>query len=222
MNSKRKLEDISDGHIYDIEDMVKADTRGCNGCSVCCHDIGDLVVLTPFDVYELVNHLGMSFDTLLIDKLALREEKQILLPYLKMQGDSKACSFLSEEGRCTIHGCRPNICRLFPLGRIYERDNFKYFLQVDNCVEPNLGEVKVREWIGIKDYEQNKAFILEWHNLLKALAFRMKFIHEDSEKEALHNYLLDTFYRLQVNEGEDFYTTFDKRLSSAKKELGIL
>ncbi|MGL5749424.1 MAG: YkgJ family cysteine cluster protein, partial [Paraclostridium sp.] len=118
MKSTNILEQISDGNLYDVKDIVKADTCGCNGCNDCCCDVGDLVVLTPFDVYEMVNCLGVSFDELLGNKIELRTNGKISLPYLKMQ-DNKNCSFLNEEGRCTIHSKRPNICRLFPLGRAY-------------------------------------------------------------------------------------------------------
>ena len=97
MKSINILEEISDGKIYDIEDMVKADTCGCNGCSDCCYDVGELVVLTPFDVYEMVNYLGAEFSELLENKIELRENNKILLPYLKMQDDNKRCSFLNEE-----------------------------------------------------------------------------------------------------------------------------
>ena len=41
---------------------IKADTCGCDGCSDCCKDVGDLVVLTHFDVYEMVNYLGIEFN----------------------------------------------------------------------------------------------------------------------------------------------------------------
>ena len=41
---------------------IKADTCGCDGCSDCCKDVGDLVVLTPFDIYEMVNYLGIEFN----------------------------------------------------------------------------------------------------------------------------------------------------------------
>lgn len=222
MKSLRSLEGISDGRIYDIEDMVKAGTSGCDGCSACCHDVGDLVVLTPFDVYEIVNHLNVSFDELLIDKLELRENNKMMLPHLKMHGDSKRCSFLNVEDRCVIHGHRPNICRLFPLGRVYEEDDFKYFLQVDSCIKPNLEQVKVKDWIGIENYQQNKAFILSWHHLLKALAFRIKFIRDDEERDEVNKYLLDTFYRMTVKDGEDFYSEFLKCLPEAKNWLGII
>ena len=52
MKSINILDEISDGKLYDIEDIVKADTCGCDGCSDCCHDVGELVVLTPFDILK--------------------------------------------------------------------------------------------------------------------------------------------------------------------------
>ena len=222
MKSLRTLEGISDGRIYDIEDTVKADAGGCDGCSACCHDVGNLVVLTPFDVYEMRSYLNRSFDELLVDQLELCENNKIMLPHLKMHGESKRCSFLSVEGRCIIHGHRPNICRLFPLGRVYEEDDFKYFLQVDNCIKPNLGKVKVKEWIGIENYQKNKEFILAWHHLLKALTFRVKFVWDSQERDAINNYLQDTFYRITIKDGEDFYDAFFRCLPEAKNWLGII
>lgn len=220
MRSINILEEISDGKLYDIQDTVKADTCGCNGCSDCCCDVGDLVVLTPFDVYEIVNYLDVEFDELLGDNIELRENNKVLLPYLKMQDDNKNCSFLSQEGRCTIHSKRPNICRLFPLGRVYKDDNFKYFLQVGNCPKENLKEVKVSEWIGIENYDNNKKFILEWHKFIKALTFRLKFVRDEKELEEINQILLDSCYRINIK--KDFYSVFLKHLPEVKNRLGII
>lgn len=220
MRSINILEEISDGKLYDIQDTVKADTCGCNGCSDCCCDVGDLVVLTPFDVYEIVNYLDVEFDELLGDNIELRENNKVLLPYLKMQDDNKNCSFLSKEGRCTIHSKRPNICRLFPLGRVYKDDNFKYFLQVGNCPKENLKDVKVSEWIGIENYDNNKKFILEWHKFIKALTFRLKFVRDEKELEEINQILLDSCYRINIK--EDFYSVFLKYLPEIKNRLGII
>jgi len=222
MKSTSILEEISDGKLYDIEDMVKADTCGCNGCSDCCRDVGDLVVLTPFDVYEMVSYLGVNFNELLGDKIQLRENNKILLPYLKMKDENKYCSFLNKEGRCMIHSKRPNICRLFPLGRVYENNDFKYFLQVGNCPKENLKDVKVREWVGIENYDKNKKFILDWHNFIKALTFRLKFIRDEEELKEVNQILLDSFYNIKVNDGESFYSAFEKIMPNVKNKLGII
>lgn len=222
MRVVKNLEDISDGKLYDIDDIVQADTGGCKGCNVCCHDIGDLVVLTPFDAYEMTRGVGKSFDELVGVHLELREENKILLPFLKMVDEDLRCNFLSEEGRCMIHQYRPNICRLFPLGRAYQKDSFKYFLQVASCVKPKLDHVKVREWIGIGNYDQNKTFLMDWYHLTKAFTFRMKFVYDEAEKAVLHQILLDAFYRLEIKDGEDFYEAFYRVLPEAKRKLGII
>ena len=206
MKSINILDEISDGKLYDIEDIVKADTCGCDGCSDCCHDVGELVVLTPFDIYEIVNYLGVEFDELLGDKIELRQNNKILLPYLKMQDKDKRCSFLNKENRCMIHSKRPNICRLFPLGRAYQDDDFKYFLQVGNCPKEDLKDVKVKSWIGIENYDENKRFILEWYKFIKALTFRLKFVRDEEEIKAINKILLDGCYRIKIKEDEDFYS----------------
>lgn len=222
MRSTNILDEISDGKLYDIEDTVKADTCGCNGCNDCCCDVGELVVLTPFDIYEMVSYLGTEFDELIGNKIELRKNNKISLPYLKMQDDNKNCSFLNEEGRCMIHSKRPNICRLFPLGRAYQDDTFKYFLQVGNCPKEDLKDVKVKEWVGIENYDENKVFILEWHKFIKALGFRLKFVRDEKELEEINEVLLDSFYRLKVGEGENFYSVFFKDLPMIKSRLGII
>lgn len=222
MKSINILDEISDGKLYDINDIVKADTCGCDGCSDCCHDVGDLVVLTPFDIYEMVNYLNTTFDELIGNKIELRENNKILLPYLKMNDENKKCSFLSEENRCTIHSKRPNICRLFPLGRAYQDDDFKYFLQIGNCPKEELKDVKVEKWIGIENYNENKKFILEWYKFIKALTFRLKFVRDENEINEINKTLIDNCYRIEIKEDEDFYSVFSKRLPEVKNRLGII
>ncbi|MDU3335000.1 YkgJ family cysteine cluster protein [Paraclostridium bifermentans] len=222
MRSINILEEISDGKLYDIEDIVKADTCGCDGCNDCCCDVGELVVLTPFDVYEMVTYLGVEFDELVGQNIELRQNNKILLPYLKMNDDNKNCSFLNKEGRCIIHSKRPNICRLFPLGRVYKDDDFKYFLQIGNCPKEDLKDIKVSQWVGIDNYDENKKFILEWYKFIKALTFRLKFVRDEKEIEEINKTLLDNCYRVKIEEGKDFYSTFMKNLPEVKNKLGII
>lgn len=69
---------------------------------------------------EIATRKKENFDTLLANYLELNVVDGMVLPNLKMAGEEEACLFL-KDGRCSIHGYRPGICRLFPLGRIYER-----------------------------------------------------------------------------------------------------
>ncbi|MDQ9892155.1 YkgJ family cysteine cluster protein, partial [Acinetobacter baumannii] len=75
------------------------------------------IILDPLDIYRLTFGLQQKFEQLLADKLELNVVDGVILPNLKMAGENEQCSFLNDEGRCSIHSIRPGICRLFPLGR---------------------------------------------------------------------------------------------------------
>lgn len=228
MKTITSLDEISDGKLYDIDNFVLADSDGCQGCNACCHDVGDLVSLTPYDVYQILLHTGLGFDALIGDKVALKKEGKLNLPYLNMNSITGNCAFLSkprhkgEGGRCTIHTHRPDICRLFPLGRAYFDDGFKYFLQVDACVKPTLQSVKIETWLGISDYADYKWFLFEWYKLLKALTFRVKFIYDDAELTALNTYLIDTLFKITPDSERTFFQQFGDLLQDSKKQMGIL
>ena len=139
------MKEVSDGKLYTANDMVKADCGGCEGCSACCRGMGESIVLDPLDIHRLCCGLGTDFNGLMVDKIELNIVDCLILPNLKMAGEKEACSFLNKDGRCSIHGFRPGICRLFPLGRIYEDGSFKYFLQVHECPKPDKSKVKVKK-----------------------------------------------------------------------------
>ena len=52
MRREVSLEEISDGRLYELNDMVKADCQDCAGCHDCCEGMGDSVVLDPMDVHR--------------------------------------------------------------------------------------------------------------------------------------------------------------------------
>lgn len=36
MNREMDMAEVSDGKLYGLDDMVKADCAGCEGCHACC------------------------------------------------------------------------------------------------------------------------------------------------------------------------------------------
>ena len=139
------MEEISDGKVYGINDMVKADTGGCEGCNKCCTGMGSSIVLDPFDIWRLKVGLSVSFQQLLDEgKIELNMVDGLILPNIRM-GEKDRCSFLDEHGRCSIHAYRASICRLFPLGRVYREDGFDYFLQKGECTKDNRAKIKVKK-----------------------------------------------------------------------------
>ena len=133
MEREVDLKEISDGRLYGINDMVKAGCNDCAGCSLCCEGMGNSIILDPYDIYSLEKGLGVTFENLMTDeKMELNVVDGVIQPNLKMQRQD-SCGFLNAQGRCSIHDFRPGFCRMFPLGRIYEENSFRYFLQIHEC-----------------------------------------------------------------------------------------
>lgn len=61
-----------------------------------------------------------------------------------------------------LHSFRPGICRVFPLGRIYEDGKLDYFLQAEGCVKQERSKVKVGKWLDTPDLKRNQKYLINW------------------------------------------------------------
>ena len=227
MEREIDLKQISDGKRYSANDMVKAGCGDCAGCSLCCHEMGNSIILDPYDIYQLEKGLPTTFEKLMENQIELNVVDGIIQPNLKMQGSKECCAFLSEEGRCRVHEFRPGFCRMFPLGRIYEEGDFCYFLQVHECPYPNKTKVKVKKWLGIPELGKYELYVKKWHYFLKDVqeVIREKRAGGDESGEIIRQmnlYLLNQFYvKPYGTSGEnermpDFYGQFYERLEQAQ------
>ncbi|MGN0312492.1 MAG: YkgJ family cysteine cluster protein [Lachnospiraceae bacterium] len=188
------MEEISDGKRYTANDMAKIGCNGCVGCSECCRGMSDSIVLDPYDVYRLTAFLNQSFESLIGNGIALQVVDGLVLPVIDMNNDRQQCVFLNEQGRCSVHSVRPGICRLFPLGRIYEEEGFSYFLQTDQCPAKNKTKVKIKKWIEEPDVAAYEQMILSWHQFLVAKRCEVQGLTEAEEIKALSMKILSEFY----------------------------
>ena len=212
-----ELSEISDGKLYDASDMAKLGVEDCSGCHACCCGMGDSIVLDPYDVYNLEKGLSKNFEELQRDNMELRVVDGIILPCLKMTGTSmnekEACTFLNDSGRCSIHAFRPGFCRLFPLGRIYEDDTHKYFLQVNECHKERQTKIKIKKWIGITNFQEYEKYTDAWHYFIKGISERT---HDmDAERlKAINMGILRIFFVTDYDTERDFYGQFYLRLNN--------
>lgn len=221
MRREVTLEEISDGKLYEANDMVKADCQDCQGCCDCCQGMGDTVLLDPYDMNRLSQGLKKAPEELLKDDLELGVTDGNILPHLAMRGKEESCIFLNKEGRCSIHEYRPGFCRLFPLGRYYTEDGFKYILQIHECKKKNRSKIKVKKWLDTPELKKYEAYILDWHNFL----IDVQEVFYQSEDETLiknlNMYVLNRFFLTPYREEEDFYIQFYQRMEEAKNLLSL-
>ena len=124
----------------------------------CCANLN--LVLTPYDILRLKNHLKVSSDDFLnrYTETTWDDHARFPMTSLKMNGDeNRTCPFVSTLG-CTIYEDRPGACRIYPLGRAATkpdagRDAMERFFVVDekHC----LGFSENREW-SIEEWMKNE------------------------------------------------------------------
>ena len=216
MRREVTLEEISDGKLYDANDMVKADCQDCKGCCDCCKGMGDSVLLDPYDVCRLSRGLQRTPEDLIGNMLELGISDGNILPHLAMKGAEEQCVFLNGEGRCAVHAIRPGFCRLFPLGRYYSEEGFKYILQIHECTKKNRSKIKVKKWLDTPDLKKYEKFVWDWHQFLLDV---QEIFYQTEDTELIRNlnmYVLSRFYYKVYEEKRDFYEQFYERLEEAK------
>ena len=217
------INEISDGRLYSSGDMVKADCHDCAGCSDCCRGMGSSIILDPMDIWRMRRGIHKDFQALLeAGNIELNIVDGIILPNLKMDSVRDACPFLDEQGRCSIHSWRPGLCRLFPLGRYYEENGFKYFIQIHECRKQDRGKIKIKKWLGIPNLKAYENYIMEWHSFLNQCENELDTLSEENVR-ILTLYVLRRFYETAYMAADEngFYEEFAARLGEVKEKFGF-
>lgn len=215
----QNLEEISDGKKYELNDMVRAACNDCAGCFSCCENMGESIVLDPLDIYQITKYVSCSFNELLDKQIKLHAKGGMILPHLEMTEEKNCCPFLSDAGRCTIHKFRPGICRIFPLGRVFEDGKLWYFLQKDGCIKQNKSKVKVSKWLDTPKLKENQQYIIDWHDFRKKIEQILLEVTDEKKQKTIAMFLLHTFYITPYDTDVDFYPQFYDRLEKIRQAI---
>ena len=204
--------------LYEAQDMGRISSSSCAGCGACCREMSDTIVLDPYDVWQLGIITGKTFEELMGAGIDLHVEEGVILPHLMMREETGGCFFLGEDGRCTIHAYRPGICRLFPLGRHYDKEKTSYFIVPDGCVKGGLSKVRIDRWLGIPDLPAYENYKARWHSLIRTLAARVAAEQSDETRRNIDLYFLRLFFMLPY-EGAQSADTFYEEVADRMKKF---
>lgn len=221
-NSEQKyINPDSDGRFYELNSMVKVGCQDCEGCFKCCQGMGNSILLDPYDMFQFRKSMNIGLEELIKEeRIELGIYDGLILPHIKMTKDKEQCSFLDENGRCSIHAFRPGICRLFPLGRNFEDGKMNYILLSKACAKTNRTKIKIEKWLDITDGTTYHDYIIKWHDFKKLMSAQIA--QADKEQASQFNlYLLNTFFTTSEVEQDAFYKEFDIKIQRVKKAFGF-
>ncbi len=225
----KEIEEIYDGHFYGPDDMVPVGCADCAGCSACCRNTGDSIILDPYDMYLLSKGTGKIFTEMIEREIEIRLVDGLILPNIMQHREDASsqgpqddghdhCPFLSAAGRCTIHPYRPGMCRLYPMGRYYTDDGFCYILQKDECTDRAKTPVLLRDWLGYDDLPRYEAYIQNWHDFKKQAENALELL-TDKSRDSVTRYILQIFFVHPYQTDRDFYPQYGARMEICRQAL---
>lgn len=179
-------------------------TFSCERCTVCCRDRENSpIILSPYDAYRIEQRLQMQ-PSEWVEKYStkiLGSESELPLLLLKYRPDEEGgnkCPFVERDG-CSIYDDRPTVCRLYPLGRIVDRDLKSYFFKIktaSHCSPNNKKRQTLEDWLAKVEAEP----YLDWNDKFNSLFWDMdfeKYRHSHSALKSALGTILYEFDRIE-------------------------
>ena len=170
----------------------------CKMCGNCCRNREEPILLTGPDVFRIAVAIKKSPYEVLLEytNADIGESSHVPIIYLRERLDG-SCR-LMKNGKCSVQKSKPIVCALYPLGRIWnvKEERFYYFFNGDTC--PDSWKPKKRwtlqEWLDEFDIEKTESWTIEWNKLLGDIALITAQMDISRIDNSIAGYLTDIMY----------------------------
>ena len=206
----------------------------CRRCGKCCiHQ--DMIIFNARDIFNIAKKKGMTMQQVVeaYTEVYIGRNSRIPIIHLLSNGPKGACPLL-ENGRCSVHDCKPTVCALFPLGRVAlnskdgqplkegETPEVKYILNDHSCGSAKKVNT-VRSWLAKFGIPEQDEFYLLWNKVLMSLTPAVMKLEEEKVSEPALEMLWGAIYEtlyLHYDTSQEFMPQFqvvaDKLLGLSK------
>ena len=218
-----------DNYLLDLDSEFRFKCRRCGKC--CIHQ--ETIIFNARDIFNIAQKKGMTMREVMdaYTEVYIGRNSRIPIIHLLSNGPTGACPLL-ENGRCSVHDCKPTVCALFPLGRVAlnskdgqplkegETPEVKYILNDRSCGSAKKVNT-VRSWLAKFGIPEQDEFYLLWNKVLMSLTPAVMKLEEekvsDPALEMLWGAIYETLY-LHYDTSQEFMPQFQ---AVADKLLGL-
>lgn len=204
----------------------------CRRCGKCCiHQ--DMIIFNARDIFNIAKKKGMTMQQVVeaYTEVYIGRNSRIPIIHLLSNGPKGACPLL-ENGRCSVHDCKPTVCALFPLGRVAlnskdgqplkegETPEVKYILNDHSCGSAKKVNT-VRSWLAKFGIPEQDEFYLLWNKVRMSLTPAVMKLEEEKVSEPVLEMLWGAIYEtlyLHYDTSQEFMPQFQ---AVADKLLGL-
>ena len=221
-----------DNYLLDLDSEFRFKCRRCGKC--CIHQ--ETIIFNARDIFNIAQKKGMTMREVMdaYTEVYIGRNSRIPIIHLLSNGPKGACPLL-ENGRCSVHDCKPTVCALFPLGRVAlnskdgqplkegETPEVKYILNDHSCGSAKKVNT-VRSWLAKFGIPEQDEFYLLWNKVLMSLTPAVMKLEEEKVSEPALEMLWGAIYEtlyLHYDTSQEFMPQFqvvaDKLLNLSKK-----
>ena len=216
-------------HLLNLDSEFRFKCRRCGKC--CIHQ--ETIIFNARDIYNIAKKKGMTVQEVVnaYTEAYIGRNSHIPIVHLLSNGPKGACPLL-ENGRCSVHDCKPTVCALFPLGRVAlnskdgqplkegETPEVKYILNDHSCGSAKKVNT-VRSWLAKFGIPEQDEFYLLWNKVLMSLTPAVMKLEEEKVSEPALEMLWGAIYEtlyLHYDTSQEFMPQFQ---AVADKLLGL-
>ncbi len=199
----------------------------CRSCGKCCKDRHD-IILKPRDLFRIAQYLNKDTNYVMqrYCHISIGPSSKLPIITLKAVGPAAQCPFLQKR-RCAIHGVKPEVCALYPLGRYTNSKegqySIYYLLQPTDCGGVSK-TYTVRSWLSQFDLPVDDPFYLQFTQICMDLTRTMHALIKQRTQEEQFPFTSMIFQKLyhEYQMDQPFDHQFEVNMSSLTDEIDRL
>lgn len=196
----------------------------CRKCGKCCKH-QDTILFTGRDIFNIAKKLGKTPEQVVREcaEVYIGRNSHIPVVHMVTRGAQERCPLLLEDGRCSVHDCKPTVCALYPVGRVAlfdvstkelikkEHIHIKYIINDISCGSGKRVNT-IRDWLARFGIPEEDEFFLLWSAVTANLGTMARKLEEhrcsENTMKLVWHVILHALY-LDYDTEQDFFSQFE-------------
>ena len=152
-------------------------------------------------------------------------------------GPRRLCPLLLEDGRCSVHDCKPTVCALYPVGRVAafgdigpgeeitrEKFEVRYILNDIDCGSAKRVNT-IRDWLARFGIPEKDEFFLRWTEVTAQMGQMVRSLEARNCSEEFMNFIWGNIFGLlymDYDTQQEFMPQFEENVSKLRRGYEVI
>lgn len=210
----------------------------CRRCGKCCKH-QDTILFNSRDIFNIAKKLGKTTEEVVKECAEVYIGKSSRIPVVHMVpvGPRRLCPLLLEDGRCSVHDCKPTVCALYPVGRVAafgdigpgeeitrEKFEVRYILNDIDCGSAKRVNT-IRDWLARFGIPEKDEFFLRWTEVTAQMGQMVRSLEARNCSEEFMNFIWGNIFGLlymDYDTQQEFMPQFEENVSKLRRSYEVI